>query len=126
VDAVLENTQDGANEGNDAVGVPRFQGNLGAEWDVPYIAGLTVDGRLIYTGEQYTNAANTFEVDSWTRVDLGIRYATVWDATPVTLRARVENVADDSYWASVGGYPGANYLVQGAPRTFLTSVTMDF
>jgi len=126
VDAKLENTAGGVNEGNDAVGVPSFQGNLGAEWDVPFIAGLTVDGRLIYTGEQYINAANTFEVDSWTRVDLGLRYETEWDKTPVTLRARVENVADESYWASVGGFPGANYLVQGAPRTFMTSVTVDF
>jgi len=126
VDATLEKTQGGTADGNTAIGVPKFQGNLGAEWDLPFMAGVTVDGRLIYTGDQYTNVANTFEIGSWTRVDLGLRYATVWDGAPVTLRARVENVANESYWASVGGYPGANYLVQGAPRTFLTSVTVDF
>lgn len=126
VNAVLEKTDDDDIEGNYAVGVPRFQGNLGVEWDLPFVPGMTVDGRLIYTGEQYINAANTFDVDGWTRIDLGVRYETMWDKTPVTWRARVENVADESYWASVGGFPGANYLVQGAPRTFMTNVTLDF
>ena len=126
VDARLEDTANGVDEGNRAVGVPKFQANLGVEYDLPFVPGLTVDGRMIHTGEQYINTANTFEVDSWTRFDVGLRYATFWGDTPVTVRARVENVTDESYWASVGGFPGSNYLVQGAPRTFLTNVTVDF
>lgn len=126
VDARLEDTANGVDEGNRAVGVPKFQANLGVEYDLPFVPGLTVDGRMIHTGKQYINTANTFEVDSWTRFDVGLRYATFWGDTPVTVRARVENVTDESYWASVGGFPGSNYLVQGAPRTFLTNVTVDF
>lgn len=44
----------------------------------------------------------------------------------VTLRARVENIANRNYWSSVGGYPGNGYLVLGGPRTFLLSASMDF
>ena len=44
----------------------------------------------------------------------------------MTLRARVDNVADRKYWASVGGFPGAGYLVVGAPRTFTLSASVDF
>ena len=48
------------------------------------------------------------------------------DAQELTLRARVENVADRDYWASAGGYPGAGYLTVGAPRTLMLSTTLDF
>ena len=44
----------------------------------------------------------------------------------VTFRARVDNAFDRNYWASAGGYPGAGYLVLGAPRTFTVSATVDF
>ena len=126
IDAELEKTQGGTNEGNQAIGVPEFQANIGAEWDLPWVAGLTVDGLLTYTGEQYVNEANTVELDSWARLDIGARYTTEIAATPVTFRARVDNVTDESYWASTGGYPGANYLIQGVPRTYMLTMTAKF
>jgi iron complex outermembrane receptor protein len=43
----------------------------------------------------------------------------------VTIRGAVENVTDKNYWASVGGEPGANYLVLAAPRTFKVGLTLD-
>ncbi|WP_439816789.1 TonB-dependent receptor [Zavarzinia sp. CC-PAN008] len=115
-----------ANDGNAAIGTPEFQLNGNVEWDLPFIAGLTVDARLIHTGAQYVNAANTVEVDSWTRLDLGLRYVLTLQGVDWTLRGRVENLTDESYWASVGGFPGANYLVQGNPRTFIASLNVTF
>ena len=44
----------------------------------------------------------------------------------ITLRARVDNVFNKAYWASAGGYPGSNYLVMGAPRTFVLNASVDF
>jgi iron complex outermembrane receptor protein len=44
----------------------------------------------------------------------------------LTLRARIDNVFNKSYWASAGGYPGSNYLVMGAPRTFVLNASVDF
>jgi iron complex outermembrane receptor protein len=44
----------------------------------------------------------------------------------VTLRARIDNVADRDYWASVGGYPGSGYLVLGNPRTFSLTASVNF
>lgn len=126
LDAELTETQGGANEGNTPIGIPEFQANLNAEWDIPAVTGLTVDGRLIYTSSQYVDAANTMEIPSWTRIDMGVRYALSLGGQETTLRARVENVFDENYWASTGGYPGANYLVQGAPRTFRVSASVDF
>ncbi len=126
LDAELTSTQDGVNEGNRAIGVPRTQANIGGEWDVPGSNGLTLTSRVVYTSSQYADTANDLEIPSWTRLDLGARYRMVIDERDVTLRARLDNVTGRDYWASVGGYPNANYLVLGAPRTLSVSATVDF
>ncbi|MCF6751669.1 TonB-dependent receptor [Pseudomonas stutzeri] len=126
LDAELTSTQNGLNEGNHAIGVPRTQANIGGEWDVPGSNGLTLTSRVVYTSSQYADAANDLEAPSWTRLDLGARYRMVIDERDVTLRARLDNVTGRDYWASVGGYPNANYLVLGAPRTLSLSATVDF
>ncbi len=126
VDAKLKRTQGGVNEGNAPIGVPEFQTNLNAEWDVPYVAGLTFDGRVIFTGNQFVNEANSIKLESWTRLDLGVRYELPITSSPVTVKARVENVTGEAYWASTGGFPGANYLIQGNPRTFHLSASYAF
>jgi len=126
LDAELIHTQNGFDEGNRAIGVPRTQVNFSTEWDVPGIQGLALIGRALYTGSQYADTANDLEVSSWTRFDLGARYRMTIDDRDVTLRARVDNITNRDYWASVGGFPNANYLVLGAPRTLLLSATVDF
>lgn len=126
LDAELSRTQGNVNEGNTPIGIPEVQLNLNAEWDVPGVAGLTVDARLLHTSKQYVDAANTASIPDWTRFDAGVRYALPVQGHDVMLRARLENVFDDAYWASTGGYPGANYLVQGAPRTLRISASVDF
>ena len=126
IDAELSRTQDDVNEGNAPIGVPEIQANLNAEWDVAALPGLTLDGRVVHTGDQYVNTANTVELDGWTRLDLGARYTADFAARPVTFRVRIENVTDESYWASTGGFPGANYLILGNPRTLMLSASVDF
>lgn len=126
VDAKQLETKNGLNEGKDVIGVPHRQFNAGAEWDVPGLRGLTLTGRAIHTSSQYADAANTLELPSWSRFDIGARYVTRVGKQALTLRARIDNVTDREYWASAGGYPGAGYLVLGAPRTFALSATVDF
>lgn len=113
--------------GTDQIGSPTAQVNLTGEWDLPFLPGVTLDGRILHTTSQYADAANTQKVPSWTRLDLGARYTTELSGGQLlTLRARVENVADDDYWASAGGFPGAGYLTVGAPRTLMFSATCEF
>jgi len=126
LDAKQRSTGNSATDGNRVIGVPRFQANMGVEWDIPGVQGLAVDGRVVYTGSSYADAANTLKVPGWTRFDAGVRYMTDVDNHVVTLRARVENIANRNYWSSVGGYPNSGYLVLGGPRTFLLSASMDF
>ena len=123
MDTELSGTANGTNDGNRAVGVPEFQYNVGADWDVPGVAGLSFNGLLLRTGGQYYDTANTLSIPAWTRVDLGARYAMRLDEErQLTLRAGLENVADKAYWASTNG----GYLTQGEPRTLKVSATLDF
>lgn len=126
VDAEQSRTQDGTYDGLDVVGVPDLQLNLNAEWDVTALPGLTLDARGIYTAAQYADAANLYEVASSHRLDLGARYTFAIEDTEIDVRARIENVFDNNYWASVGGFPGSNYLVLSDPRTVKVSASVRF
>ncbi|OLU20708.1 TonB-dependent siderophore receptor [Pseudomonas sp. PA1(2017)] len=119
-------TLNGVNDGNDAIGVPKVQANLGGEWDVPGVAGLTLTSLVVHTGKQYASADNDLRLPSWTRLDLGARYKLKLDERDVTLRARLDNATGRDYWASAGGFPNSNYMVLGAPRTLSVSATVDF
>ncbi|QFU32790.1 TonB-dependent siderophore receptor [Brevundimonas sp. Bb-A] len=126
LDAEVKRSLTAANEGKSAIGVPDLQTNLNVEWDVPRLSGLTLEGRVVHTSAQAANAANTLELDAWTRFDAGVRYAFEAGGRPLTVRARVENVADEDQWVAVGGYPGSNYLTLGAPRTLSLSISAEF
>ena len=123
-DAKLQRTAGGVNQGNDANGVPKHTFNLGADWELPWVPGLSVNARGIYTAATPYNVENTLTLPSWTRVDIGARYRATLMGTPVVLRASVENVFNKSYWLS-----SSTLLTVGtvaAPRTALLSAQFDF
>jgi iron complex outermembrane receptor protein len=126
LDAEQRRTAGGVNQGKDAIGVPQTQLNLGTEWDIAQLPGLSLNARAVYTSKQYADAANTQRLASWTRFDLGANYLTKIMDRDVTFRARVDNAFDRNYWASAGGYPGAGYLVLAAPRSVTLSASVDF
>ncbi|MEX3925240.1 TonB-dependent receptor [Paraburkholderia sp. BR10936] len=122
INAVQLDTDGGSTDGKTPVGVPSFLLNLGAEYDVPGVQGLTLSARWTHTGPQYFDAANTMSIKAWDTVDIGARYATNVFGRPTTFRANVYNLANKAYWSSTNG----GYLTMGAPRTVLFSVTTDF
>lgn len=124
-DASLYRTENGLNQGNDAPGVPNVLANANIEWDLPFAPALTLTGRVVYTGRQAANRENTLYLDSWTRFDLGARYVALVADKPLTLRFNVDNVANKRYWASAFSAFGTE-LLQGGPRTFKVSASVDF
>lgn len=127
MDSELTDTTNGTFDGNRAPATPKYNVNLGAEWDVPTVQGLTLTSRGIYSSSQFLDQSNNKEIDSWERFDVGARYAFKVDQRNITLRANVENVADNRYWSSAGASddsePG---LTLSTPRTYLLSATVDF
>ena len=127
IDSELTDTLNGSFDGKRAPATPEYNVNLGAEWDVPNVNGLTLTGRGIYSSSQYLDQANSKEIDSWERFDVGARYAFKVEGKAVTLRANVENVLNKQYWSSAGASddsePG---LTLSTPRTYLVSATIGF
>ncbi|GAB6406997.1 TonB-dependent siderophore receptor [Pseudomonas sp. MHK4] len=127
IDSELTNTTNGTFDGNRAPATPKYNVNLGAEWDVPNVQGLTLTSRGIYSSSQYLDQSNNKEIDSWERFDVGARYAFRVDEKTITVRGNIENVADKRYWSSAGASddsePG---LTLSTPRTYLLSATVDF
>lgn len=109
--------------GNTPYGVPKWTANLGTEWDLPWIPGVTLTGRMITTSSQYVNSANTQKIGGWTRYDVGARYATRVYGKGVVFRAAVENVTNRIAWS---GTFNDGYVIQNAPRTFKLSASVDF
>lgn len=123
INSELTQTADGVNEGNRGAAVPEWRLVLGAEWDTPFIRGLTLSARTIYNGSMYLNTANTQEMPDWARVDIGARYRLEWAfGKPVTIRANVQNVLDASYWDA----NSFGQLTLSDPMTFSLSATFDF
>nr|WP_112771421.1 TonB-dependent siderophore receptor [Ensifer adhaerens] len=119
-----ENSRTGERfDGNRVPGVPTTAISLYGEYDTPWVEDLTLTGRLVYTGSTYYDQRNTQKVSDWTRVDLGARYSFEREnAKPVEIRATVQNVFDENYWAS----SARGFLAAGAPRTFLVSTAFEF
>jgi len=111
--------------GNKYPGVPDLLLNANVEWDVPFVPGVTLTGRGTYTGDQAANDANTLELPSWTRFDVGARFVTAVSGKALTLRFNVDNVANKRYWASAFQVFNPD-LLQGAPRTFKASASIEF
>ena len=120
-DATLRRTAGGLNEGNDANGVPKRAFNLGVDWDLPWVPGLSLNARAIHTARTPYNPENSLYLPSWTRYDVGARYRTVVMGKSVVFRANVENVFGKDYWLTSG-----TFATVAAPRTVLLSAQIDF
>lgn len=120
----LTNPSDITQRGHDAAGVPERTFSANLDWDVPWVRGFALNGRVIYTSGSYLTAANTLQFPDWTRFDVGARYATSFDGHPVTIRANIENLFDKRYWLVTGNT--GNFVTVGSPRTFIVSAAFDF
>jgi iron complex outermembrane receptor protein len=124
---VLTKTQGGLTDGWIAPFAPAVNLNLAGEWDLPFVPGLTLIGRAIYTSSQYIDTTwPRRSLADWTRFDIGARYAFENPGAKGQLlvaRFNIENLLDADYWAGGGG---TTTLSLGAPRTFRVSLTANF
>ncbi|MDS7594628.1 TonB-dependent siderophore receptor [Agrobacterium tumefaciens] len=123
MNAELDRTLSGTFNGNRVPGVPKTTISVYGEYDLPWVEGLTMTGRVLYNGSTLYDQANKQKIDDWTRVDLGGRYKfNRENGKAVEIRANVENVFNENYWAS----SARGFLAAGASRTFMLSASFDF
>jgi iron complex outermembrane receptor protein len=120
-DAKLTSTAGGVFQGNKAAGMPDTTATASLDWDTPWVSGLSLNGRAVYTSGAYTTNANIAKFDPWTRWDIGARYRTLVNGKAVVLRANLENLFNKNYWLTTG-----TYVTVASPRTLLVSATVDF
>ncbi|MFX4154051.1 TonB-dependent siderophore receptor [Aliarcobacter butzleri] len=118
MDLSVEKHSDKTLEGKKPTNAASKMAKLYAEYNIPFISGLTVTGGAYYTGEKYGNTTNTDKIPSYTLYDAGLRYKTKLDKYPTTFLLNVSNLTGEDYWAS------SNYL--GDPRSVAFSMKMEF
>ncbi|WP_421995310.1 TonB-dependent siderophore receptor [Reyranella sp.] len=123
LDPRLARTANGTFDGRMAPGTPNFTLKLGGEWDTPFAKGLTLAARVNYFSSQYVNEANTQSIPAYTLVGVGARYRFEVDRKALSIRANIENLFNESSWASA--YTGG-VLYRGSPRTFYLTLGADF
>ncbi|WP_179284155.1 TonB-dependent receptor [Bordetella genomosp. 10] len=122
---VQTKTANGAYDGNRAVGAPRWQANLGVEWDPIWVPGVTLSSRITANSSQYLDVANTQKIPGWATLDLGARYAAKLFGRNTVLRLNVDNVFDRHYYS--GSFSDTTPIATlGLGRTVMASVTVDF
>jgi iron complex outermembrane receptor protein len=125
----LNTRQDGTGQadldGKRVTDVPAFKSSAWAEYAVPGVAGLKVDGNWTYSGKKAFDVENSVFVPGYHVFGLGASYGMNMGLTHVTVRARVDNLFDKFYWGDVTPELGG-YLIPGAPRTFRLSAQLDF
>lgn len=122
VQAKLTKTQNGLYQGNRAYGVPSSTFSLGADWDTPWVAGLSLNGRVVRTSSIYVANDNRLSLPGVTTFDIGARYRTKVAGKAVVLRANIDNLTNKRYWLVSSN----NYATNAAGRTIMLSASVDF
>ena len=128
--AMLLNTkQEGTGQpdfdGKHVVDVAPFKSSVFADYALPQVAGLSVNGSWQHSGGKYFDQDNTVAVPGYHVFNFGLAYATKVGATAAIVRADVNNAFDKFYWRDVTQELGG-YLLPGASRTFKVSVQFMF
>jgi iron complex outermembrane receptor protein len=115
---IVREADDPAIDGNRPESVSNQMAKVYAEYDLPWVSGLTLTGGVYYTGNFYADPENTDRLPGVITGDVGARYTTKIHETPLIFRLNVTNVTNKSYWLS-------QYYV-GDPRSIAFSVQAKF
>ncbi|HFZ8995717.1 TPA: TonB-dependent receptor [Citrobacter freundii] len=131
LDPKLEDTGNEETTDKRVVGVPKVQGNILFEYNLPSVPSVVYSANVHYTGKRAANDTNTSWADSYTTLDLGLRYNTRIKDVDSTWRVGVTNVTDEHYWASIfpgdiNGAGGSESAFPGPGREVRASVSFDF
>jgi iron complex outermembrane receptor protein len=102
--------------------VSPWRASLYGEYRLPFLQSLYLTGGVSYLGSSYLDAQNTLLVPAYAVGDVGLRYETAFNGTPLIMRLNVQNVADNHYWIQ----NGAGAIALGFPRTYTFSATARF
>lgn len=121
-------SHDSAIDGNRPTNVPTHNASLWSSYEFKAAAGilngLGLGAGVTLVGDRYGDAEHTFNLGSYTLVDLGAwYYVPIGKDRQVRFDIGVKNVTDEDYLTASGG----SYRVAvGSPRTFYGGISVDF
>lgn len=111
-------TSSSASNGKRPNGLPEWTANLGVEYEANNQFSTLLRGN--YVGSSYV-LNEKYKVPSYFTLDIGFKYKTEFNHTPVKFSAMCYNVFDKHYWSASG-----NTIHSGGPRTFMVSMDVSF
>ncbi|ELY3407895.1 TonB-dependent siderophore enterobactin receptor PeuA [Vibrio parahaemolyticus] len=116
-------------EGNRPADVPELSASLWSSYRVQDNTNLNLG--LIYEGDRYGDAANTFKKDGYARIDMGVSYKHKYDENlDIIARLNVENLFDTDYLAgggsTNGNQEGASGVVVGEGRNYMATIQFKY
>ena len=122
LDAEIADPGDPNVDGNRPSATPELQFNFFADYAVPFVEGLALNGGVFFTGDRFADNLTTFKADGYVRVDLGVRYRFDVGDQRLTARLNVRNVADADF---VEGADFGSFFF-GSPRAAFFSLATEF
>lgn len=116
-------------QGNRPADVPEFSASVWSSYKVQNNTNVNLG--LIYEGERYGDAANTFKKDGYARIDMGVSYTHKYDEKlDIVTRFNVENLFDTDYLAgggsTNGNQAGASNVVIGEGRNYIATIQFKY
>ena len=120
LDSSIEDTDSAEIEGNRPQNAFDWQGVVYAEYRVPAVTGLKLNGNARYYGESYTNDSNEMAFPDRTVANAGFGYELPVADQDWTLYGNINNLFDEEYWSG-GGWGSV-----GEGRNFSLGVSTTF
>ncbi|MBT0321589.1 TonB-dependent siderophore receptor, partial [Vibrio campbellii] len=116
-----EITESADYKGKRPADVPEFSASVWSSYKVQNNTNVNLG--LIYEGERYGDAANTFKKDGYARIDMGVSYTHKYDENlDIVTRFNVENLFDTDYLA--GGERDG--VVIGEGRNYMATIQFKY
>jgi iron complex outermembrane receptor protein len=126
----LEAKQTGASlnnqNGKQAIGIPHWKAVVFADYLLPQVENLSVQGGWTYISSKGVTLDNSIKAPGYHKFDAGLKYIDRLGSSQATYRLNVENLFDKFYWRDVSQTYGSNTLYPGTPRIFRATATFDF
>jgi iron complex outermembrane recepter protein len=93
-------TVDPVVQGNRPAAVPKASGSLWSRYGFTrgFLRGVSVGGGWFGEGSRFGDDNNSFRLDSYSRLDLGLSYRLPIERVNVELQANIENLFDEEYF----------------------------
>ena len=121
LDATRTRTEKGIYDGYSVAGIPKWTGVAALQYNPD--SDWSIIGRAVYVGSTPIFPASNdikWTVPSYVTYDLGVKYKTKFNSTPVTLSAMCYNITGKDYWIAYG-----SGLHLSSPRTLMLSATFN-